>query len=504
MKRMKNIVKITSVLMLMFSIVSCSDYLDVNDSIDNQNLDRLNPNELIVGAQALSAETYTNRLNRVGNWMGVAWSGNYLAFNDAYGLESRYQFSNTFYDDVWDNMYRYISNFATIEKYNGDDKNWNNQKAAAKILKAFYFQYIVDLYGDAPYTEAFDGTNNLFPAYDDSKDIYMDLVASIDEAINMMDTTSEDFGANDITFNGDMSKWIAFGNTVKLRLLVRLTLKAASDAEISTFVTTEFAKLSGAQFVTEDVTINPGYANTDNRQNPFWEVYGFTPANIPTGQGGQTGPSEFAFNLLDSSNDPRLRRLWKPNTINSNTFAGTPQNGTGNAASIGDGVLKGAGAALPIMLVAESYFLQAEAVQRGFMSGSAKALFDQGVRASFNTLGIFDSDDINMDNIPDNWVTNYITVIDADAALGFNGGDALGAILTQKWIALTSVSGAELWIEYNRTGYPTNLPLPLMITDPNIPVRLLYPASEYSGNSSNVRSQTRGDAFTSKIFWDVN
>ncbi len=487
---MKNRFKIISMLLLCISIVSCSDYLDVNDSIDNQNLDELTPNQLIVGAQALSSETYANRLNRVGNWMGVAWSGNYLAFNDAYGLESRYQFSNTFYDDVWDNFYRNISNFSTIENYN-DDKNWNNQKAAAKILKAFYFQYIVDLYGDAPYSEAFQGTKNLFPKYDDAQEIYMSLINSLDEAMAMMSNESEDFSGSDITFNGDMSRWRAFANTVKLRMLVRLILKAESDATLGTFVNAKFAELNGAQFITQNVTVNPGYSNADDRQNPFWEVYGFTPVNVPTGQGRQTGPSEFAFNLLDNSNDPRLNRLWKPNTGNSNTFAGTQQNGTGNSASIGDGVLKGADADLPIMLVAESYFLQAEAVQRGYLTGNAKMLFDQGITASFDYLGAADA-------------ATYITNTDADAVLGFNGGDPLGAIISQKWIALTSVSGAELWIEYNRTGYPSNLPLPNALTDTNIPLRLLYPASEYSGNSDNVRSQTRSDAFSSKIFWDVN
>ena len=487
-RKMKNIFKITSVLVLLVSMVSCNDYLDVNDSIDNQNLNELTPNQLIVGAQALSAQTYTDRLNRVGNWMGVAWSGNYLAFNDAYGLESRYQFSSTFYDDVWDDLYRYSSNFATIENYN-DDKNWNNQKAAAKVLKAFYFQYIIDLYGDAPYTQAFEGTDNLFPQYDDAQDIYMLLIDSLDEAIDLIDVNSEAFGASDITFQGDMTQWKAFANTIKLRYLVRLSVLAQSDGTVNTYITAKFTELNGAQFISENVTINPGYSNADNTQNPFWEIYGFNAVDIATDQGRQTGPSEFAFNLLDDSNDPRLDRLWK--VSGANIFAGTPQNGTGNSAAIGDGILQGADADLPIMLAAESYFLQAEAVQRGFLAGDAKALFDQGITTSFDFLGA--------DN-----AAIYIADTDTDIDLGFNGGDPLRAILTQKWIALTSVSGAELWIEYNRTGFPSNLPLPNGLTDNNIPLRLLYPASEYSGNSNNVTPQTRSDAFTSKVFWDAN
>ena len=494
MKPMKTIFKIISIFTILLSISSCSDYLDVNDSIDNPNLDQLTPNELIVGAQTLNAQTFTNRLNRFGNWMGVAWSGNYLAFNDAYGLESRYQFSSTFYDDVWDDIYRYSYNFSIIENYN-DGKNWNNHKAASKVLKAFYLQYIVDLYGNAPYSEAFNGTDVLFPKYDDALDIYKNLIQLTDEAVDLINNNAdaEDFTLTDITFGGDMAKWEAFANTVKLRLLVRLILKAETDATLLSYVDTEFEKLNGAEFLTEDVTINPGYSNSDDRQNPFWEVYGFTPANIPTGQGRQTGPSKFAFDLLDNSNDPRLNRLWKPNTANSNTFDGTPQNGVGNSASIGDGILKGADADLPIMLAAESYFLQAEAVQRGYLTSasSAASLFNSGIEASFDYLEAGDP-------------STYILTTNLDEDLGFNGGNPLKAIITQKWIALTSISGAELWIEYNRTGFPSNLPLPQGSSDPNIPVRLLYPASEFSGNSDNVTNQSRSDAFTSKIFWDVN
>ncbi len=486
---MKNIYIRFSILLLVVGMTACDDYLDVNDSIDNPNLSALTPNELIVGAMAQTAETYSDRLNRVGNWMSVAWSGNYLDFNDAYGLESRYQFSSTFYDDVWDDLYTNISNFATIENYTGEG-NWNNQIAAAKILKAFYFQYIVDLYGDAPYSEAFNGSNILFPEYDDAQDIYISLINSIDEAVAQINSGADlvSFASADITFGGDMDQWTAFANTVKLRLLVRLILVAEQDASLLNIVNAEFAELDGATFLTQDVTVNPGYANSDDRQNPFWEVYGANPTGVPTNQGRQTSPSDFAFTLMDNAGDPRLTALWQDN---AGDFNGTEQNGTGRAASIGPGILVGADADLPIMLAAESYFLQAEAVQRGYLTGNAETLFGQGIDASFASLGAGSA-------------AAYRTSIDTDPVLGFNGGDPIGAILTQKWISLTSVSGAELWIEYNRTGYPAGVPLPLLLTDPNIPVRLMYPASEYSGNSDNVIPQVRDDAFTSKIFWDVN
>ncbi|MFD0964888.1 SusD/RagB family nutrient-binding outer membrane lipoprotein [Pseudofulvibacter geojedonensis] len=486
---MKKTIKISTLLLLFISVISCDSYLDVNDALDNQPLDQLNPNELMVGAQETTAATFTNRLNRVGNFMAVAWSGDYQAVQSAYPAESTYLFTSTFYNDVWDDLYRYTSNLTTIENYN-DGQDWSNHKAAAKILKAFYLQYIVDLYGNAPFSEAHNPAI-LFPVYDNGEDIYKGLITLTDEAIALIDNNSNalSMNATDITFQGNMTLWKQFANTVKLRLLNRLTIKAGQDANLNTYVQSKFAELNGVTFISQNVMVNPGYSNQDNAQNPFWESYGANVAGVATFNNLQTGPSQFAFNLLDNSNDPRLNRLWKPG---SGIFQGTQQNGGGGAANIGDGILTGPDQPLPIMLAAESYLLQAEAIERGFLTGgSAQALFNQGVAASFSHLGAGSS-------------TAYLAANSTDQRLAYGAGNNLEAILTQKWIALTSVSGAELWIEYNRTGFPANLPLPAGSTDPNIPVRLLYPASEYSGNSANVVNQERADAFTSKVFWDVN
>ena len=75
--------------------------------------------------------------------------------------------------------------------------------------------------------------------------------------------------------------------------------------------------------------------------------------------------------------------------------------------------------------------------------------------------------------------------------------------MTQKWIALCGFNAIESFIDYNRTGFP-DVPLSVIAEKPARPVRLLYPASEFSTNSGNVPSQATSDAFSDKIFWDVN
>jgi len=73
------------------------------------------------------------------------------------------------------------------------------------------------------------------------------------------------------------------------------------------------------------------------------------------------------------------------------------------------------------------------------------------------------------------------------------------AIITQKWIALNGIDAIQSWFDYNRTGYPSNLPISTQATSADRPVRLAYPSSEITGNTANVPAQP--NAFTSKVFW---
>ncbi|MBK5210474.1 MAG: SusD/RagB family nutrient-binding outer membrane lipoprotein, partial [Flavobacteriaceae bacterium] len=75
----------------------------------------------------------------------------------------------------------------------------------------------------------------------------------------------------------------------------------------------------------------------------------------------------------------------------------------------------------------------------------------------------------------------------------------LEAIITQKWIAVNGITAEQSWFDYSRTGYPSNLPISSQATSSDRPVRLYYPASEFSSNGANVPAQP--NAFTAKIFW---
>jgi hypothetical protein len=106
-------------------------------------------------------------------------------------------------------------------------------------------------------------------------------------------------------------------------------------------------------------------------------------------------------------------------------------------------------------------------------------------------------------------------------------------ILSQKWFALVALNPLEVWTDYRRvpysevatTVYPSGAPAPTdhfvygagvtydpgppisvapQNTSTKIPVRYLYPQTEYNYNSANVGAQGTIDPFTSRIFWDLN
>ena len=116
-------------------------------------------------------------------------------------------------------------------------------KAIAKIMKVYIFQNLVDSYGNVPYSQALKGSaadQILKPAYDDQKTIYEDLVVQLDAAMELINSApgdAEEVGDYDIVYHGDMSLWLKFANTLKLRILIN----QSDMANRATYITTALA-----------------------------------------------------------------------------------------------------------------------------------------------------------------------------------------------------------------------------------------------------------------------
>src|SRR5690606_17069797 len=259
-------------------------------------------------------------------------------------------------------------------------------------------------YGDVPYTEALSGAENVTPAYDSQIAIYQDLVAQLNLAIDIFTTAegANSLGTSDVMFGGDTDLWAQFANTLKLRML----LKMSASSETSSFASSEFAAMDASVgFLTEDAKINPGYIATDGKQNPLWNRYHTNAAGSLAGQGRQAIPSIYTYSFYDGAKILDLGRgAATYRSFNSSTPVGQLGNlvdnpaalsnqtawyvGTGSGASATDaiGLLKGRTADYPILLAAESYLLQAEAYMKGHLTGDDMAAFEDGVTASFRYL----------------------------------------------------------------------------------------------------------------------
>jgi hypothetical protein len=161
------------------------------------------------------------------------------------------------------------------------------------------------------------------------------------------------------------------------------------------------------------------------------------------------------------------------------------------ASQFGKGLLQSPGGAALLFSASQSFFMQAEAVQRGMLTGDVATLFRQGVEESFRYLGL-----PNPQSSADAWVA-------ASTDPGVNltvSGNWLATILNQKWVAECGLDGLEAFADYRRTG----LPVLYSTNATGVPQqRLLYPETEYTLNSANVNAQNENSqsATAVKLFW---
>ncbi|GEC77502.1 SusD/RagB family nutrient-binding outer membrane lipoprotein [Flavobacterium aquatile] len=481
---------------------SCDNYLDINDSPNNPTSNLVNPKLGLSAAITRPYRTFTLNSNQLGNiWMNN-WTGNVNQITGAYATEFSLQIGNNFYNPIWDNYFLLTVNLQNIINY--DSADYDNHKAIAKIMKTFYFQHLVDIYGDIPYSEA-HVKGILTPAYDDDLSVYRNLYTQLDEAIALIENSSANantiaVGAEDPVFAGDMTGWVKFANTIKLRLLIRESGYAATNAESATYLASKYAELASATFITEDVTVNPGYSNASNDQiNPFYFTYGLDAAGNPGTSAQVVVATKHAIdflsgNLPNTIPDVRISKIYAP--VSGSTYVGNVQGVEAPIAPpaisrLGNGLLVGPDQDGYLMTASESYFLQSEAVWRGSLAGDAKALFESGIQASFDLLGVPASG------------ASYIANSNSVNGLGWDAStNKLQAIMTQKWVALNGINGLESFIEFTRTGFPAT-GVSTVANFPSLPKRLLYPTSELTGNTANVPNVTLSQIFTQGAFWDV-
>jgi len=507
---------------LILVFASCRrTWLDVNT----------NPNALPSSTPDFTFAAAANRTastlgpNELGSYWSGQWtqSSTYIISNTIFA----YQFNNTNFN-YWDGYYDILEDLQY--SINGAEASGRPYfGATARILKAYVYQQVVDLYGNAPYKDALKGTTSLAPKFDDQKAIYEDLIKVLDTAITILGTNplSTALVGSDFIFGTQPgttlsaatahTKWIQFANSLKLRILIRQSRIAGRDAYIVSEINKAAATTQGFLPLGLDVTGNPGYTASTGKMNPFYENWGYNAAGGVQAIGRYPRPTVFLFNSLKATNDTfRLKRLAYPKggeqaspypaEIIANyvpvPFGAASGYLSQNTSYIGPSQLKKGEIARPMILMtnAEVQFLLAEAKQ---LYGAAVTLplpaqtyYENGVKESFRLTGTtatYGADKATT------LLTSGIDLADWAAS-----PDKLKAIWMQKWLALTNYSGLEAWSEYRRTNFPvTPSSLSTAVGAPR-PVRLFYPQSELAANGANVTAQGTIDVFAGRLFWDVD
>ncbi|NIJ53299.1 SusD/RagB family nutrient-binding outer membrane lipoprotein [Dyadobacter arcticus] len=506
---------------------SCKDYLEINTNPNSAT----STSALLVLPQAIVGSAFiANQFNNYGGHFGgyIANAGGFSGFGNLFN----YQLVPNDYNGMWMNTYDNLQDYKYIldQTAGVDEQAYAN--AAAKIMTALNYQRLVDAFGNVPYTEALQNNANLTPAYDDAATIYQDLVTKLDSAILIIDGAKFPLSLNsssDPMFAGDMTKWKQFANTLKLKMLIRVSGVAA----LSGFTTAKFAALDKTLgFIADDAIINPGYVK--DKPNPLWNSWGYS--NTGALSNASRIPTEFAYGFYKGQ---KLTDEGRGGVIYKNFATGSPVNQLGNeveaptivtnysswytgtfnsASSITNalGVLKGPSQGQVIMLKAESEFLQAEARLKGFLTGDFTLNFEAGINASYTYLYkdvtnvVSPGKDVAAD-IAAYKVENPTSYL-VNIKLATTPAQRLEAIITQKWIAVNMINSEEGYNEFRRTGYPVTVAngdgfhniaslLSTSTRPDKLPSRILYPSSEQSYNAANYKAINQ---FTDLIFWDPN
>ena len=465
------------------SFSGCKKFLDVNENPNNPvNAD---PSLLLPTVEASIGQLVGNSFQIYGNFFAQYWTQN--PSSSQYRSLEQYRLANANFDRPWLTAYRNALQNAQLII---DDQSPNNERirGIAQILKAYTFQLATDAFGDIPLSEALRGNQVTSPRYESQQTVYDSIFRYIDLGLSIIGTANAiSPGEQDLIFQGDVDNWRRFANTLKLRAYLRLSEVSPGTAE------TGIAALFDGdnEFLEEDASIQ--YATIGGNENPLYnEILGL-------GRTQNMVASGTAVTAYLRNNDPRVFRFYEP-LPESDTIAyiaqGTYASNTDKEVSppsalVGGQALNAVSATAPVKLIsaAESYFLQAEAVARGWAPGNLDGLFEQGVRESFEALGIPEEADEYLDEAP-------------DAQLPGASEGNVRTIITQKYYAMNGFQGFEAWVEWRRTGFPDFLEASAASTlaTGRMPLRLLYPNNEITTNQNFPGTRL----IYEPVWWDVD
>ncbi len=513
------------------------------DKFDDYNTDEKNP-ETVTGESLFSNAqkelcdqiTSTNVNQNIWKLWAQYWTETTYTDEANYNIISRNIPQNVFryyYRTTLMDLYQADSIInATGAAFGEDEAVYKNKLYIIDILEVYSYQRLVDIFGMVPYTEALDIDNNIYPAYDKGSDIYADLLDRLNADIAGLDPTQDSFGsAEDLYYSGDVSKWIKFANTLKIKLGISIADYDATMAKeaVESGVNGCFASNDDDCLMTylqASPNYNPLYADlvatgrhdfviantlTDvmnDLNDPRMAAYFSNPVTFPY----QTDDDG---NKLDTTLTTGNGKLLLYTDVDGNDslvykttpFTLSPSDAHDKTVKIYSGGKYGYSSPFAqyshiadaiqepdfngiLMTYSEVQFYLAEAAARGYdVPQTTEEYYNEGIRASFDFWGVSGADD---------YVSN------PDVAYTTAEGTWKQKIGTQSWLA-SYTRGLVGYTTWRRLDYPILNIAKSIKTYDEIPVRFTFPVNEQTLNKTNYDAAAEaigGDELTTKIFWD--
>lgn len=389
----------------------------------------------------------------------------------------------------WPIFYTNLRDNQIIIEQSQSTETFRVYEGPALILKAYMTAGLTDLFGDVPYSEAFNGVDGtVTPKYDKQEDIYLaegGIIDNLNKGIAAIQRYEDVIPLEgDILFNGNLESWITFANSLKIKQLLRISEKRDVSAQLQTIYN------QGNYIKTNDQNAIFNFTNTDPNS--------FRLAQLRIGDFNNFVLSETMEEVLKTLEDNRIGQFFRPfENSETNEYNGLINGIDASNTSIELANFSLAGTAFRedtstldanFLTAWETYFNLAEAAQKGLIAADAQSLYETGVQLAF---------DYWQTKIPSNYLTG-------PAAYNASGSTPLQQIITQKWIA-NIINGYEGWIEWRRTGFPEFKPVAASLNNGVIPVRMPYPAEEEALNAENYQQAaeaTNGNSINVPVWWD--
>jgi hypothetical protein len=428
-----------------------------------------------------------------GTKMDLYYAGSYsgMSVNTVLGdYEYRVDINNGW----WSTLYSAMTDFVDAA-ITADQSGNTYLKAAALTMKAYTAQQTSDMFGAIPYSDAFNGADEvIYPKFDNQQVVYDSLLSELKVAADLFNSGTGDIGAGDFIFNGDVSKWKKFCNSLRLRVAMRMSY---ADPTTATSV------IAGILGDPSDYPIMTTY--DDNAYlnypgvSPDLELW-FADPNVGSRVLGTYRLNDVLISTLKETNDPRLSVYALPDkwgVYNGYRFyygqTSDTLNTSNNLSQIGDRFGNNPKGFSPFMNCAEVYFTIAEAYERSLVTGDAKVAYQNGITQALEENGIGSTA-----------ITNFLN----DPSVAFTGNPTsdLAKINLQKWVCLFK-QDVEAWSEARRTDVPlmTGISQNYAQSHNRPPFRLPYPQSELTLNGTNYPTDVKSvDIFYGdQVWWDT-